>query len=157
MSTAVVWQDSDAALVAELGALETQLHSTWAQMLSVVAEIDSRGTATTVGYPTTVELIRAVGRVSLSEARARVVAAEVLPGRGLNGAPVEPKLPATAAAVAEHAIGPADVKVIRSILGRIPPQRGDQTRAEVEAELARHARTLDAGQLDTLGNRILGY
>ena len=45
MSTAEVWQDSDAALVAELGALETQLHSTWAQMLSVVAEIDSRGTA----------------------------------------------------------------------------------------------------------------
>ena len=47
MSTAEVWQDSDAALVAELGALETQLHSTWAQMLSVVAEIDSRGTPPT--------------------------------------------------------------------------------------------------------------
>ncbi|MDT7597371.1 MAG: hypothetical protein QOJ06_2917 [Pseudonocardiales bacterium] len=62
-------------------------------MLSVVAEIDSRGTAATVGYPTTVELIRAVGRVPLGEARARVAAAaEVLLGRGLNGAPVEPKL-----------------------------------------------------------------
>ena len=158
MSTVAVWQDSDAALVTELGALETQLHSTWAHMLSVVAEIDSRGTATAVGYLTTVELIRAVGRVSLGEARARVAAAaEVLPGRGLNGVPVEPKLPATAAAVAEHAIGPADVKVIRSILGRIPPHLGDQTRAEVEAELARHARTLDAGQLETLGKRILGY
>ncbi len=111
-----------------------------------------------MGYPTTVELLRAVGRVPLGEARARVAAAaEVLPGRGLNGAPVEPKLPATAAAVAEHAIGPADVKVIRSILARIPPHLGDQTRAEVETELARHARTLDAGQLETLGKRILGY
>jgi hypothetical protein len=71
-------------------------------------------TAATVGYPTTVELIR----VSLGEARARVAAAaEVLPRCGLNGVPVEPKLPATAAAVAEHAIGPADVTVIRSILG----------------------------------------
>jgi hypothetical protein len=154
----VVWQDSDAALVSELGALETRLHSTWAQMLSVVAEIDSRGTAATVGYPTTVELIRAVGRVPLGEPRARVAAAaEVLPSRGLNGAPVEPKLPATAAAVAEHAIGPADVKVIRSILARIPLHLGDQTRAEVETELARHARTLDAGQLAVLGKRILGY
>jgi hypothetical protein len=47
--------------------------------------------------------------------------------------------------------------VIRSILGRIPPHLGDQTRVEVEAELARHARTLDAGQLETLGKRILGY
>jgi hypothetical protein len=158
MSTAAVWQDCDAALVAELGALETRLHSTWAQMLSVVAEIDSRGTAATVGYTTTVELVRAVGRVSLGEARARVAAsADVLPSRGLNGAPVQPKLPATAVAVAEHAIGAADVRVIRSVLARIPPHLGDQTRAEVEAELAHHARTLDAGQLETLGKRILAY
>ena len=122
MSTAAVWQDSDAALVAELAALETRLHSTWAQLLSVVAEIDSRGTAATLGYPTTVELVRAIGRVPLGEARARIAAAtDVLPGRGLNGAPVPPTLPATAAAVAEHAIGAADVKVIRSILARIPP------------------------------------
>ena len=72
MSTAPVWQGSDAELLAELGALETQMHSTWAQMLSVVAEIDSRGTAGAVGYGTTVELVRAVARVSRGEARARV-------------------------------------------------------------------------------------
>ena len=158
MSTAAVWQDSDAALVAELAALETRLHSTWAQLLSVVAEIDSRGTAATLGYPTTVELVRAIGRVPLGEARARIAAAtEVLPTRGLHGAPVPPTLPATAVAVAEHAIGAADVKVIRSILARLPPHLGDDTRAEIEAELAHHARTLDAGQLTVLGKRILAY
>jgi hypothetical protein len=161
MSSAAVchptWQDSAAALVAELGALETRLHSTWAQMLSVVAEIDSRGMAGELGYSTTTELVRAVARVPLGEARARTAAADVLPTRGLNGAPVEPRLPATAAAVAEHAIGAADVKVIRSILTRIPPHLGDQTRTDVEAELAHHARTLDAGQLTLLGKRILGY
>jgi hypothetical protein len=32
---------------------------------------------------------------------------------------VPPRLPATAAAVAEHAIGAAEVKVIRSMLARI--------------------------------------
>jgi hypothetical protein len=153
-----VWQDSDAALVAELGALETRLHSTWAQMLSVVAEIDSRGTAATVGYTTTTELVRAVARVPLGEARARIAAAaDVLPGRGLNGVPVEPKLPTTAVAVAEHAIGAADVRVIRSILARVPVHLGDDKRAEVEAELAHHARTLDSGQLTVLGKRILAY
>ena len=158
MSTVAVWQDSDAALVAELAALETRLHSTWAQLLSVVAEIDSRGTAATLGYPTTVELVRAIGRVPLGEARARIAAAtEVLPTRGLHGAPVPPTLPATAVAVAEHAIGAADVKVIRSILARIPPHLGDDTRTEIEAELAHHARTLDAGQLTVLGKRILAY
>ena len=158
MSTAPVWQGSDAELLAELRALETRLHSTWAQMLSVVAEIDSRGTATAVGYGTTVELVQTVARVSRSEARARVAAAsDVLPTRGLNGAPVEPKLGQTAAAVAEHAIGAADVVVIRSVLARIPPHIGGEKRADVEAELARHARTLDAGQLAVLGKRILAY
>jgi uncharacterized protein DUF222 len=158
MSTALVWQGSDAELLTELGALETRLHATWAQMLSVIAEIDSRGVAAQVGYGTTVELVRAVSRVSRGEARARIsAAADVLPGRGLGGAPVEPKLPATAAAVAEHAIGAADVVVIRSVLARIPPHVGDDQRAEVEAELACHARTLDAGQLAVLGKRILAY
>jgi hypothetical protein len=71
MSTAAVWQGSDTELLAELAALETRLHSTWAEMLSVIAEVDSRGTAETVGYRTTVELVRAVGRVSRGEARAR--------------------------------------------------------------------------------------
>jgi hypothetical protein len=49
MSAVAVWQSSDADVLAELGALETQLHSTWAQMLSVVAEIDSRSMAVGLG------------------------------------------------------------------------------------------------------------
>jgi hypothetical protein len=98
MSTAV-WQGSDAERLAELAALETRLHSTWAEMLSVIAEVDSRGTAETVGYRSTVELVRAVGRVSRDEARARVsAAADVLPSRGLGGS-------ATAGAVAGDRAG----------------------------------------------------
>lgn len=152
MSTAQACLFSDAELLGELQALETQLHATWAQMLSVVAEIDARGTASTVGYRGTIELLRAVSRVSRSEARARLAAAaDVLPGRGVNGAPVEPRLPATAAAVAEHAIGAEDVAVVRSILARIPPHIASQQRADVETELAQQARILDAGQLAVLG------
>ncbi|HXT44668.1 MAG TPA: hypothetical protein VN748_11220, partial [Pseudonocardiaceae bacterium] len=98
MSTAPVWHSSDEQLLAELGALETQLHATWSQMLSVVAEIDSRAIAAAKGYATTVELVRAVARVPRSEARSRVdAAADVLPSRGLGGAPVQPRLPETAA------------------------------------------------------------
>ncbi|MGB8995966.1 MAG: hypothetical protein WCC65_11730, partial [Pseudonocardiaceae bacterium] len=62
-----LWQASDAALVAELAAVETQLHSTWAQLLTVVAEIDSRD-MTGLGYKTTTDLIRAVARIPLGEA-----------------------------------------------------------------------------------------
>jgi len=163
MSTApvcppTVWQSSDGALLAELGALETQLHATWAQMLSVIAEIDSRGIAAAKGYGTTVELVRAIARVPRSEARSRVdAAADVLPGRGLGGGPVGPRLPQTAAAVTDHAIGAADVAVIRSVLARMPARLGTEQRAQVEAELARQARILDAGQLAVLGKRMLAY
>jgi hypothetical protein len=156
MSTAPVGHSSDEQLLAELGALETQLHATWSQMLSVVAEIDSRAIAAAKGYGTTVELVRAVARVPRSEARSRVdAAADVLPSRGLGGAPVQPRLPETAAAVAEHAIGAADVAVIRSVLARIPTRIGTPQRVQVEAELARQARILDAGQLAVLGQRML--
>ncbi|HXT45539.1 MAG TPA: DUF222 domain-containing protein, partial [Pseudonocardiaceae bacterium] len=82
---------------------------------------------------------------------------DVLPSRGLGGAPVQPRLPETAAAVAEHAIGAADVAVIRSVLARIPTRIGTQQRVQVEAELARQARILDAGQLAVLGKRMLAY
>jgi hypothetical protein len=43
------------------------------------------------------------------------------------------------------------------VLARIPAHIGEEKRAEVEAELARHARTLDVGQLAALGKRILAY
>jgi hypothetical protein len=63
MSTAPVWQSSDDQLLAELGALETQLHATWAQMLSVVAEIDSRGMPLLRVMARPGGLVRAIARV----------------------------------------------------------------------------------------------
>lgn len=54
-------------------------------------------------------------------------------------------------------IGSAEVTVIRSVLARIPAHIGAGQRNEVEADLARHARTLDSGQLATRGKRILAY
>ena len=134
------------------------MHSVWAEMLAVVAEVDARGIAAAQGYGTTVELVQALARVPRSEARARVTAAkDVLPGRGLDGTPAPPTLPQTATAVAEAAIGAADVAVIRSVLARIPAHIAPEQRTQVEAELARHARTLDCRQLAVLGKRMLAY
>lgn len=59
--------------------------------------------------------------------------------------------------MAEHTIGAADVAVIRSVLARIPGHIGAEQRLQVEAELARQARILDAGQLAVLGKRMLAY
>jgi hypothetical protein len=55
MSTVAVWQSSDSDVLAELGALETQMHSTWAQMLSVVTETESRSMAVGLGYGSTIK------------------------------------------------------------------------------------------------------
>lgn len=52
-------------------------------MLSVIAEIDSRGIAAGKGYGTTVELVRAIARVPRREARSRIdAAADVMPWAG---------------------------------------------------------------------------
>lgn len=153
-----VWQASDAELLAELRTVESRMHSLWAEMLSVVAEVESRGIAGKEGYGTTVQLIRALCRVPAGEARARVSAArDVLPGRGVNGVTLPPQLPETAEAVAEAAIGAADVAVIRSVLARVPAHVGPEQRAQVESELARQARILDSRQLAVLGRRMLVY
>ena len=54
----------DDELLAELRPLETRTRSMRAQMLSVVAEVDSRGIAGKEGYGSTVELVRALVRVT---------------------------------------------------------------------------------------------
>jgi len=143
MSTAAVWQGSDAELLTELAALETRLHATWAEMLPVIAEVDSRGTAATVGYTNTIDLVRAVGRVSHGEARARIAAAaDVLPTRGVGSAPVAPRLPATAAAVAEHAIGAAAPRSRRTGPAAVAMRRHDHPPGDAvghpSPELAAH-------------------
>jgi hypothetical protein len=53
-------------------------------MLSVIAEVDSRQTTETVGYRSTVDLVRAIGRVSRDEARAQVAAAAAQEWRSLT-------------------------------------------------------------------------
>ncbi|HEV7829291.1 MAG TPA: hypothetical protein VGP04_10660, partial [Pseudonocardiaceae bacterium] len=51
-----------------------------------------------------IKLVQAIARIPRNEARARVnAAADMLPRREVNGAPVEPKLPVTATTVADAA------------------------------------------------------
>src|SRR5437588_4100262 len=89
-----VLQSSDGKLLAGLGALQTQLHATWTQMLSVIAKsipgVSPPRKATARWW----NWCGPIARVPRSEAQCRVdAAADVLPGRGLGGAPVGPRLP----------------------------------------------------------------
>lgn len=150
------WQAADGDLLAGLQELQTRLHSTYAEMLTVIAEADSRQVGATEGFGTTADLLHYLQRIPRSQARARVAAAaDLLPGRAVSGEPVAPRLPETAAALADGVIGAEHVAVVRSVLARLPRWVDTERRAEIEAELGRHARTLDAQQLAILGRRIL--
>ncbi|EFG74144.1 hypothetical protein HMPREF0591_5948, partial [Mycobacterium parascrofulaceum ATCC BAA-614] len=75
--------------------------------------------------------------VSRAEASRRVKEATDLgPRRGLTGEPLEPLLPATAAAQRDGRLGGGQVAVIRRFFHRLPGWVDFATRAAVEADLA---------------------
>jgi Domain of unknown function (DUF222) len=77
-------------------------------------------------------------RISRAEASRRIhEAADVGERRALNGKPLEPLLPATAAAQRNGDLGPGHVAVIRSFFHRLPDFVDIETRAKAEAQLAR--------------------
>ncbi|GAA4292930.1 hypothetical protein GCM10023161_40740 [Mycobacterium paraffinicum] len=75
--------------------------------------------------------------ISRAEASRRVrEAAELGPRRGLTGEPLEPLLPATAAAQREGTLGTGQVAVIRRFFRQLPGWVDADTREAVEADLA---------------------
>ncbi len=77
-------------------------------------------------------------RISRAEAARRVHEAEDLGGRrALNGEPLAPALPATAAAQRNGSLGAGHVAVIRGFVHRLPEFVDIETRANAEAQLAR--------------------
>jgi len=79
-------------------------------------------------------------RISRAEASRRIhEAADLGERRALNGEPLEPVLPATAAAQRNGDLGAGHVAVIRSFVHRLPDFVDVETRAKAEAQLARLA------------------
>ncbi len=77
-------------------------------------------------------------RISRAEASRRIhEAADLGERRALNGEPLEPVLPATAAAQRNGELGAGHVAVIRSFIHRLPDFVDIETRATAEAQLAR--------------------
>jgi len=75
----------------------------------------------------------------------------------LAGEPLAPELPETAAALAAGEIGPAHARVITEIMDAMPASTTIAQRAEVEADLGRHARTFGPTELAKLGQHMLAH
>lgn len=148
---------SEDEVLAGLAAAQQELNAVYRELLEVVAEAGSRGLAGAHGYVDTARLVACTQNVTHAEARRRISAADsVLPARTLSGAETEAALPATAQAVAEHAISSEHVNVIRQVLGGLRPHL-EVHRAELEEYLAAHARIFDPQSLRTLGKRRLAF
>ncbi|MBJ8338948.1 DUF222 domain-containing protein [Antrihabitans sp. YC3-6] len=97
-------------------------------------------------------------RISPSEARTRIrIADDLSPQVTFSGARRNPTYPATAAAVADGAIGDEHVKVIREFFRHVRLDVENETAELAEQKLAEQARVLRPDQLRTAANRILGY
>jgi hypothetical protein len=94
-------------------------------------------------------------RISRSEASRRVhEAADLGERRALNGEPLEPVLPATAAAQRNGDLGAGHVAVIRSFFHRIPEFVDIETRAKAEAHLAGLAGEYRPDELAKLADKL---
>ncbi|WP_156737988.1 DUF222 domain-containing protein, partial [Mycobacterium scrofulaceum] len=93
--------------------------------------------------------------ISRAEASHRVKeAVDLGPRRGLTGEPLEPMLPATAAAQREGKLGAGQVAVIRKFFHRLPGWVDAVTRAAVEADLAAHGTHYRPEQLAALADHV---
>lgn len=93
--------------------------------------------------------------ISRAEASRRVKeAADLGPRQGLTGEPLEPTLPATAAAQRAGALGGGQVAVIRRFFHRLPGWVDFATRKAVEADLAEAGTHFRPEQLAELADHI---
>lgn len=145
-------------LVDELREAEAALRHSYARVLDVVAQLDAENAGTVAGFGTTARLLAGVLNLSRSEARTRVEqAGQLMPRRSLTGTPLPALLPATAAELAAGRIGPGQVRVITSTMGRIPPSVHPKDVAEAEQTLAESARRFDPAALGRIAERLLAH
>lgn len=146
----------DKAITQTLRDIEVLSRKTQSVMLDLVAEIDSRGIAAREGFGGTQRLLAGMLQLSAAEARMRVEhAAMVGTRRTITGQTLEPRLPATAAALATGAIGAGQLRVITETIAALPIAVPELARQRAEADLAGYARDFDPRRLRLIAHRML--
>jgi len=136
---------------AELLPAQRELEMLSRKVLAAQVELDAAAADTGVcgehGYATTRAMLTEMHRLSPREATARHARSEQLAARrSLTGQVLPPRLPATAAALAQGAIGAAHVEVIAQLMRAVPDRFDPATCASVEEHLAGFARRFTPGR-----------
>ncbi|WP_146771087.1 HNH endonuclease signature motif containing protein [Prauserella muralis] len=144
----------EAELLDALRETERQRRRLYARELALLAEIDTRGIATSRGY-TPVGLVRALFAVGSGAAQQVHRHAKALcPAVAASGGLVAPALPVVAAALAEGAIGPEHVEAIRAAIRDLPSWTTPQERDTAENILCDAARDTEPRVVARLGREI---
>ena len=131
---------------------EANLRRSYSQMLEVVAE----RAGAVAGFGTTARLLAGVLNLSMSEAKTRAGQAELLASRrSLTGEVLPPVLTASAAELAAGSTGPAHLRVITAIMGRVPSSVHPGEVAAAERTLAQAGCRFDPAALSRIGERLL--
>ncbi|MFL6162842.1 MAG: DUF222 domain-containing protein [Jatrophihabitantaceae bacterium] len=149
---------TDAELLASVVELEAELSRSQYRQLAVLAELNARNVPGTLGFRGLSDLISAQLRCTRTEARKRAQAVERFGARrSLTGEPLEPMLPATAAAFEAGEVGSEHAAAIADTVEAIPAAAQAEHAAAVEITLLEHGRTSDPRTLRLLGQRILAH
>jgi len=149
---------TDAELLAGIVESERKICQERYRQLAVLAELNARNTAGTLGFRSLSSLIAMQLRCTPAEASKRAVAVERFGARrGLTGETLEPIYPATAAALATGEVGPEHAAVIADTVEAIPAADRAEHAGSVETTLLEHARTENPHTLRLLGKRILAH
>ena len=147
----------DADLLAALTVAEGASRRLDRITVAAIATLHRRGAFAERGYRNPVTALADLLGCDRTHARRRVLAAEqVHPRTGLDGQPLPPRLPATAALFTSGAIGIRHVETITRVLGLPAAQRLDpDTRAAAEEHLAAHATACTPGELLGWGTTLV--
>ncbi len=149
---------NDDAVLDLIRGVENASRIVYSVLLDAFAEVDSRHLAVQAGFRSTASLVGELVHLSKTEARLRAEqAAKLGARRALGGESLAPQLPETAAALAAGEIGPAHTRVITEVMDAVPTSTSVTLRAQVEADLAGHARTFGPTELAKLGQRLLAH
>jgi len=138
--------------------LETNARRHTAVGCELIAELDGRGVAGELGYPSTGVLLAERLRIGRREAAGRVrVASDLGLRRAVTGETLEPRFPHVAAALAEGTISARHATVITATVDRLPDRvltEQPELVAQVEPTLVGHARKLDPDRLAVLARTV---
>ena len=148
---------TDDALISALTVCEGVTRNLDRLVVSVVADLDRRGTFTDRGYRNTTTALADLLGWDRADARRRVVAAEQAhPRTGLDGAPLPAHLPGTAEAFATGGASLRHVDIIARILASPAARRiAPDVWASAETELAAKSTDYTPSELLDWGTRLL--